>query len=61
MRKYQLHNYMYGHVVEPPPGLSSATHLQGGEQTADLTLHLAPQSSIVGFGDLVIYRIGEGA
>ncbi|KAI0950043.1 Cleavage polyadenylation factor subunit clp1 [Taiwanofungus camphoratus] len=59
VRKYQLHNYMYGHVVEPPPGLSSATHLQGGEQTADLTLHLAPQSSIVGFGDLVIYRIGE--
>ncbi|EPS95186.1 hypothetical protein FOMPIDRAFT_1054431 [Fomitopsis schrenkii] len=59
VRKYQLQNYMYGKALQPPPGLSTKTHLQGGEQTADQTLNLAPVSSIVGFGDLTIYRIGE--
>lgn len=51
---------MYGKALQPPPGLSTKTHLQGGEQTADQTLNLAPVSSIVGFNDLTIYRIGEG-
>ncbi|KAH9930627.1 uncharacterized protein B0H18DRAFT_992607 [Fomitopsis serialis] len=57
--RYQLQNYMYGKVLRPPPGLSSTTYLQGGEQAADLTLNLAPVSSIVSFSDLTIYRIGE--
>jgi len=59
IRRYQLQNYMYGKVIRPPPGLSSTTYLQGGEQAADLTLNLAPVSSIVSFSDLTIYRIGE--
>lgn len=60
VRKYQLQNYMYGKVLQPPPGLPMKTYLQGGEQTPDQTLNLAPVSSIVGFNDLTIYRIGEG-
>lgn len=60
MRKYQLQNYMYGKALQPPAGLSTNTHLQGGEQTTDQTLNLAPVSSIVGFHDLTIYRVGEG-
>lgn len=51
---------MYGKALQPPPGVSTKMHLQGGEQTADQTLNLAPVSSIVGFNDLTIYRIGEG-
>ncbi|OCH84996.1 Clp1-domain-containing protein [Obba rivulosa] len=58
VRKYQMHNYMYGEVIEPPPGLGTG-YLQGGEQTPDLTHRLAPSSSQVAFGDLTIYRIGE--
>ncbi|CCM00528.1 uncharacterized protein FIBRA_02562 [Fibroporia radiculosa] len=59
VRKYQLQNYMYGKVIPPPPGLSALPYLQGGEQTSDLTLNLAPSSSVIMFSDLVIYRIGE--
>ena len=60
IRRYQLQNYMYGKALQPPPGLSTKTYLQGGEQMADQTLNLAPVSSIIGFSDLTIYRIGEG-
>lgn len=56
---------MYGERVEPPSGLPSFAnaspltgYLIGGEQSMDLTL--APLSSIVGFNDLSIWRIGEG-
>ncbi|KAH9833021.1 Pre-mRNA cleavage complex II protein Clp1-domain-containing protein [Rhodofomes roseus] len=59
VRKYQLQNYMYGKILQPPPGLSTKMYLQGGEQIPDLTLNLAPVSSIVSFGDLTLYRIGE--
>ncbi|PCH37779.1 hypothetical protein WOLCODRAFT_135845 [Wolfiporia cocos MD-104 SS10] len=59
IRRYQLHNYMYGRVLEPPSGLAVNTYLQGGEQTPELSLNLAPQSTVVSFGDLTIYRIGE--
>lgn len=52
---------MYGRIIPPPPGLPPTNVLQGGEQTPDLTLNLAPSSSIVAFGDLTLYRIGEGA
>lgn len=58
-RKHQLYNYMYGRIIPPPPGLPPTNVLQGGEQTPDLTLNLAPSSSIVAFGDLTLYRIGE--
>ena len=60
VHKYQLHTYFYGHVIEPPPGLSTKVVLQAGEQTPDLTLHLSPLSTTVNFGDITIYRIGEG-
>ncbi|KAI0723768.1 Pre-mRNA cleavage complex II protein Clp1-domain-containing protein [Cerioporus squamosus] len=59
VHKYQLHTYFYGHVIEPPPGLSTKAYVQGGEQTPDLTLHLSPLSTTVNFGDITIYRIGE--
>ncbi|RDX46870.1 hypothetical protein OH76DRAFT_1456984 [Lentinus brumalis] len=59
VHKYQLHNYFYGHVIEPPPGLSTKAYVQGGEQTPDLILHLSPSSTTVNFGDITIYRIGE--
>ena len=61
IRKYQMHYYMYGKVLEPPPSLAGVACLQGGEQTPELTLNLSPSSSIVSFNDLTIYRIGEGA
>ena len=60
VHKYQLQTYFYGHLIEPPPGLSTKAYLQGGEQTPDLTLHLSPLSASVNFGDITIYRIGEG-
>ncbi|KAI0807663.1 Pre-mRNA cleavage complex II protein Clp1-domain-containing protein [Fomes fomentarius] len=59
VHKYQLHTYFYGHLIEPPLGLSTKAYLQGGEQTPDLTLQLSPSSTSVNFGDITIYRIGE--
>ena len=47
---------MYGQVIEAPAGISTAT--LGGETMADLVL--SPSSTIVGFDELKIYRIGEG-
>ena len=60
IHKYQLHTYFYGHVMQPPPGLSTKAYIQGGEQTPDQTLQLSPLSTTINFGDIVIYRIGEG-
>ncbi|KAL1668606.1 hypothetical protein GGF50DRAFT_96568 [Schizophyllum commune] len=54
VHKYQMHTYFYGHVLHPPPGVSNA--LLGGEAAADLVL--SPSSTVIGFGDLSIYRIG---
>lgn len=56
IHNYQLHTYMYGQIIEIPAGISSAT--LGGETMTDLVL--SPSSTIVNFGDLAIYRIGEG-
>ncbi|KAH7889600.1 Pre-mRNA cleavage complex II protein Clp1-domain-containing protein [Phlebopus sp. FC_14] len=55
VHKYQLHTYMYGQKIDSPLGISSG--IVGGEAAADLIL--SPSSSIVKFGDLTIYRIGE--
>ncbi|KIJ69109.1 hypothetical protein HYDPIDRAFT_172583 [Hydnomerulius pinastri MD-312] len=55
VRDYQLHAYMYGQTIDPPPGISSA--IVGGEAATDLIL--SPSSTIIKFGDLTIYRIGE--
>ncbi|KAF5389881.1 hypothetical protein D9757_003556 [Collybiopsis confluens] len=52
--KYQLHAYMYGDVIHPPPGIRTGT--QGGETLTDLVL--APSSTVINFSDLTIYRIG---
>ncbi|KAF6763856.1 hypothetical protein DFP72DRAFT_986592 [Ephemerocybe angulata] len=54
IQKYQLHTYMYGCAVQPPPGVTGAT--LGGEALADLVL--SPSSGVIGFGDMSIYRIG---
>ncbi|KAI0665305.1 hypothetical protein C8Q70DRAFT_943580 [Cubamyces menziesii] len=59
VHKYQLHNYFYGYLIEPPAGLSTKAHVQAGEQTPELTSHLSPSSMSVNFGDITIYRIGE--
>ena len=65
IHKYQMHSYFYGERFTLPPGMPSllsgpgtAGYLIGGEQTMDFTL--APSSFVVPFGDLAIWRIGEG-
>lgn len=55
VQNYQLHAYMYGQKIDPPPGITSA--IVAGEAAADLVL--APSSSVVKFEDISIYRIGE--
>ncbi|KAG8217621.1 hypothetical protein J3R82DRAFT_5774 [Butyriboletus roseoflavus] len=50
----QLHAYMYGQTIDPPPGVSSG--LVGGEAATELIL--SPSSTIINFADLAIYRIG---
>ncbi|KAF8350494.1 Pre-mRNA cleavage complex II protein Clp1-domain-containing protein [Amanita rubescens] len=51
---YQLHAYMYGHVIPTPAGVSNGT--VGGEALSDLAL--APSSTVINFSDLSMYRIG---
>ena len=53
---YQLHAYMYGHVIPTPAGVSNGT--VGGEALTDLAL--APSSTVINFNDLSMYRIGAG-
>lgn len=55
VHNYQLHAYMYGQKLDPPPGITSA--IVASEAAADLVL--APSSSVVKFEDITIYRIGE--
>jgi polyribonucleotide 5'-hydroxyl-kinase len=57
VHNYQLHAYMYGQVIRPPPGITNASF--GGENLADLVL--SPSSTVINFTDLQIYRIGSGA
>jgi polyribonucleotide 5'-hydroxyl-kinase len=52
----KLHAYMYGESIIPPPGVTS--FLLGNEIHTDLGL--SPTSTVIAFGDLAIYRIGEG-
>lgn len=54
VHNYQLHTYMYGQVIQAPPGISNAT--LGGESLTDLVL--SPSSSVIKFEDLSIFRIG---
>jgi len=55
IHNYQLHNYMYGQVIQPPPGITHGT--LGGESLTDFVL--SPSSTVINFGDLQIYRIGS--
>ncbi|EIM90343.1 Clp1-domain-containing protein [Stereum hirsutum FP-91666 SS1] len=55
---YQIYNYMYGPPLERPPGLPPNVNATAGGETA-MNMHLSPSSSIIGFDDLTIYRIGE--
>ena len=57
VHSYQLHTYMYGQTITPPPGVTSGT--LGGEALSDLIL--SPSASVIDFSDLSIYRIGAGA
>ncbi|KAG5645598.1 Cleavage polyadenylation factor subunit clp1 [Asterophora parasitica] len=54
IHNYQLHTYMYGQIIPPPPGITQAT--VGGEALTELTL--APSSTVISFDDLTIFRIG---
>ncbi|KAF9469333.1 Pre-mRNA cleavage complex II protein Clp1-domain-containing protein [Collybia nuda] len=54
VHNYQLHTYMYGQIIQAPPGISSAT--LGGEALTDLVL--SPSSTVINFDDLSIFRIG---
>lgn len=56
MHNYQLHTYMYGQIIQAPPGISSAT--LGGEALTDLVL--SPSSTVISFDDISIFRIGAG-
>lgn len=56
VHNYQLHTYMYGQIIQAPPGISSAT--LGGEALTDLVL--SPSSTVINFDDLSIFRIGAG-
>jgi polyribonucleotide 5'-hydroxyl-kinase len=65
VQRYQTHSYFYGEHLSAPPGMpplasaaASTGYLVAGEQPTDFTL--APASSIVSFGDIAIWRIGEG-
>jgi polyribonucleotide 5'-hydroxyl-kinase len=51
---------MYGHLIDPPPGVSASSATLGGETLPLPDLVLSPSSSVISFGDLKIYRIGEG-
>ncbi|KAG6876795.1 Cleavage polyadenylation factor subunit clp1 [Termitomyces sp. T159_Od127] len=53
VHNYQLHTYMYGQVLTPPSGVTSA--VAGGEALSRL---LAPSSTVINFGDLTVLRIG---
>ncbi|KAF9053057.1 Pre-mRNA cleavage complex II protein Clp1-domain-containing protein [Panaeolus papilionaceus] len=55
VHNYQVHTYMYGQVIRPPPGIPDG--LFGGEQIHDLVL--SPLSTVINFGDLQFYRIGS--
>ncbi|KAI0063438.1 Clp1-domain-containing protein [Artomyces pyxidatus] len=54
----QLHTYMYGQPIHPPPGLPASANATAGGESA-LEAHLSPSSSVISFSDLTIYRIGE--
>lgn len=56
VHNYQLHTYMYGQIIPPPAGISSAS--LGGETLSDLVL--SPSSTVINFDDLSIFRIGAG-
>lgn len=57
VHNYEMHTYMYGQVIRPPPGITNGT--LGGENPSDLVL--SPSSTVINFGDLQIYRVGSGA
>ncbi|KAG6854548.1 Cleavage polyadenylation factor subunit clp1 [Blastosporella zonata] len=52
----QLHTYMYGQIIAPPAGVPPSTATAGGEALTELTF--APSSTVIGFDDLTIFRVG---
>ncbi|EJD05703.1 Clp1-domain-containing protein [Fomitiporia mediterranea MF3/22] len=64
VHRYQIHNYMYGHHLTPPSGLSQQPTQGTSEESSDLladSSRLSPLSTTIPFSDLTIYRIGGGA
>jgi polyribonucleotide 5'-hydroxyl-kinase len=58
IQAYQQRAYFYGTPLYLPPGVTASSAALGGEALTDLTL--SPYSSVVGFNDISIYRIGGG-
>ncbi|KAG6860579.1 Cleavage polyadenylation factor subunit clp1 [Termitomyces sp. Mi166 len=56
IHNHQLHAYMYGQILTPPSGVTSA--VAGGETLSELLL--APSSTVINFDDLTIFRVGAG-
>ncbi|KAF8919363.1 hypothetical protein CPB85DRAFT_1373536 [Mucidula mucida] len=56
VQSHQLHTYMYGQVIKPPAGISPSA--VNNDTFSDIVL--SPSSTVIGFDDLTIYRIGAG-
>ncbi|KAL5490182.1 CLP1 [Sanghuangporus weigelae] len=64
VHRYQIHNYMYGTHISPPPGLVQRQGAPGNtteESEFNTDSRLSPLSTTINFNDLTIYRIGGGA
>jgi polyribonucleotide 5'-hydroxyl-kinase len=59
VQQYQLHTYMYGQVFDLPAGI--LPNALGARGDSGLDLQLSPSSTVVGFDDMKIFRIGESA
>ncbi|KAF5358007.1 hypothetical protein D9756_001285 [Leucocoprinus leucothites] len=59
VHSHQIHTYMYGTNIRPPPGIPSNLVFVAGEPNSDFIL--SPASTTVNIGDLSIFRIGTEA
>ncbi|KXN91403.1 mRNA cleavage and polyadenylation factor CLP1 [Leucoagaricus sp. SymC.cos] len=59
LHSHQIHTYMYGTNIKPPPGVPSSSISIAGEPNSDLIL--SPASTTVTVGELSVFRIGTEA
>ncbi|KAF9447863.1 hypothetical protein P691DRAFT_670597 [Macrolepiota fuliginosa MF-IS2] len=59
VHSHQIHTYMYGTNIRPPPGIPTNSIFIAGEPNSDLIL--SPASTTIGFNELSIFRIGTEA